>query len=112
MVYFPTILFMISALAALPARAATGSILWQTCTEFNSTVPLLCGNLSVPLDYTQTDTNATMNLQLLKVPAVAKPSSNRSIIFNFGGPGDEDRLTMADAAAQMLLYVYLAYAKF
>jgi len=94
----------LSTLLPLSAAAATasGSVLprdgskiqWGPCTDFNSTVPIQCGNLSVPLDYTNPNSTETLQLQLLKVPATKTPSKG-SILFNFGGPGEPGRAYMA-----------------
>jgi hypothetical protein len=67
-------------------------IQWGLCntTEVNSTAPIVCGNLAVPLDYTEPSSNSTLTLQLLKVPAILQPSKG-SILFNFGGPGAPGR---------------------
>ncbi|KAK4238918.1 proteinase [Achaetomium macrosporum] len=62
-------------------------IAWRACDVEGAAVPVECGSLSVPLDYTAEDSNATLNLELFKVPAVNSPSKG-SILFNFGGPGD------------------------
>lgn len=56
-----------------------------------------CGTLDVPLDYTATDSADTLKLSLVRVPAVKKPASH-SILFNFGGPGEEGRHTLAELA--------------
>ncbi|KAF9878316.1 nedd8-like protein [Colletotrichum karsti] len=81
--------------------ASTGSgprgqkgIAWGQCTEFNSSEPIQCANLTVPLDYTLPNSSETIELQLLRIPAVRQPSKG-SILFNFGGPGVEGRDTMA-----------------
>lgn len=53
----------------------------------------MCGNLEVPLDYTEPSSNATLTLQLARVPASSQPSKG-SILFNFGGPGATGRGTL------------------
>ncbi|KAL2810536.1 TAP-like protein-domain-containing protein [Aspergillus granulosus] len=60
-----------------------------------------CANFSVPLDYTDLDSEATLNLQLLRVPAVAEQKKG-SILFNFGGPGFPSRFTLAALASRFL----------
>lgn len=47
--------------------------------------PIDCANLTVPLDYTQPDSNLTIDLQLARIPALKQPSRG-SIIVHFGGP--------------------------
>jgi len=67
-------------------------IKWGNCTDVFvfEKVPLTCANLSVPLDYTDLKSNKSLGLQLVRVPAVKKPSRG-SILFNFGGPGGDGR---------------------
>ncbi|KAH8903629.1 TAP domain-containing protein [Coniochaeta sp. PMI_546] len=93
------------ALATAAVQVVAEPIQWQSCTEpdlLNSTAPLLCGNLSVPLDYTNANSSATVVLQLVKASATS-PSPNGSIIFNFGGPGEPDRLNLAQLASYLLV---------
>ncbi|KAK6063972.1 TAP domain-containing protein [Seiridium cupressi] len=80
-------------------NSTSGAINWGPC-AFNSTVTVLCGALEVPLDYTDSSSNETVSLDLVKVPAAATPSKG-SILFNFGGPGEE--------AVQTLGVTYGAY---
>jgi pimeloyl-ACP methyl ester carboxylesterase len=56
-----------------------------------------CGTLLVPLDYTNTSSNATLELQLARIPALSRPSRG-SIQFNFGGPGEPGRPLLAQFA--------------
>lgn len=81
--------------AAAPSSSATchhtrspQKIEWGPCGDlgFNETVPLSCGTLAVPLDYTEPDSGETLDLQILKIPAPNQPSKG-SVFFNFGGPG-------------------------
>ncbi|KAL4869308.1 hypothetical protein BDV12DRAFT_196547 [Aspergillus spectabilis] len=53
------------------------------------------------MDYTNFDSKATINLQLLKVPAIRTPKK-ASILFNFGGPGLESRMTLAGMSKSLL----------
>lgn len=73
-----------------------GKISWGPC-DINATLPIQCSSLGVPLDYTDSRSNATLNLQLLKVPAINGPSKG-SILFNFGGPGFGARENLAGSA--------------
>ncbi|KAL8716865.1 MAG: hypothetical protein Q9225_005836 [Loekoesia sp. 1 TL-2023] len=77
------------------------AINWFPCTQ-NGSLPLTCGTLRVPLDYTNTAFNATLELQLVKVNAVRQPSKG-SILFNPGGPGEGGRELIAGAYAHALL---------
>ncbi|OGM42313.1 proteinase [Aspergillus bombycis] len=78
---------------AFPKHARSEKITWGACQEETVTAPAQCGNLTVPLDYTQPESDKTLQLQLLKVPATREPKKG-SILFNFGGPGLEARLTL------------------
>ncbi|KAI0543991.1 TAP-like protein-domain-containing protein [Xylaria curta] len=78
----------------------TTGIQWQPCTaDINdvAALPVECGTLNVPLDYTAVDSTETLELSLLRVPAIKNPS-NHSILFNFGGPGLEVRRSLAQLA--------------
>ncbi|KAL5341278.1 hypothetical protein BJX70DRAFT_386838 [Aspergillus crustosus] len=66
-----------------------------------------CGTLTVPMDYTDPHSNATIKLQLLKVPAVRTPKKG-SILFNFGGSGLESRLSLAAFSTIYLAQGWLA----
>ena len=87
---------------AATATAVTGSVLpgdkqsvrWGPCAGFESIAPIECGNLTVPLDYTNSNSTETIQLELLKIPSTKKPSKG-SIFINFGGPGAPGRLFMA-----------------
>ncbi|KAI1345369.1 TAP-like protein-domain-containing protein [Xylaria sp. FL0043] len=76
----------------------TSSIQWGPCPDDLNAVAALsveCGTLAVPLDYTAPNNTETLELSLVKVPAVKKPAKH-SILFNFGGPGLEVRYTLAE----------------
>jgi hypothetical protein len=62
-------------------------IAWSPCVLNGTNLPVSCGTLSVPLDYTDKHSNTTLNLEIRKIPAANSPSKG-SILFNFGGPGD------------------------
>ncbi|KAI1413422.1 alpha/beta-hydrolase [Hypoxylon sp. FL1857] len=70
----------------------TSTLQWGPCneTEVPSDVPVQCSTLLVPLDYTEPNSNETLQLDLVKVLAPVKPSKG-SILFNFGGPGGTAR---------------------
>ncbi|GAM42077.1 hypothetical protein TCE0_043f15723 [Talaromyces pinophilus] len=81
----------------LAAAHATTVVQWGTCTDnFGSLLPVDCGTLLVPLDYTVTS-NETYTLDLLRVPATIQPAKG-SIVLNFGGPGEVGRSTLAGYA--------------
>ncbi|KAL2826142.1 TAP-like protein-domain-containing protein [Aspergillus cavernicola] len=86
-----------STLAHLHSR--TDGVSWGAC-EFEAP-GIECANFTVPLDYTTSDSEATLDLQLLRVPAIQTPKKG-TVLFNFGGPGLEARLTLAGSAATYL----------
>jgi hypothetical protein len=49
-------------------------------------VPLQCSNFEVPLDYTDSTSNVTLELQLIRVEASKQPIKG-TIFMNPGGPG-------------------------
>ncbi len=65
---------------------------WGAC-ELKAGPGYDCANLTVPLDYTDSKSNRTLTLQLLRVPAVNTPKKG-SILVNFGGPGIDGRTQM------------------
>jgi len=89
-----------SALVHAAPTDTTGSLQWGDC-DFNVTAGITCASLTVPLDYTDQQSTATLDLQLLKVPATQSPSRG-SIIFNFGGPGDPARNNLAGRGDELL----------
>lgn len=86
--------FSAPVVEALNARSS--SLTWAPCDlDFSKAqqaaidahgVPLFCSNLKVPLDYTDSKSNATLDLQLIKIEANKQPVKG-SIIMNPGGPG-------------------------
>lgn len=98
--------------AALVAAASCGAppakFNWTSCPfeeafreTLNITIPFQCSNLTVPLDYVDTKSNKTIDLQLSKIPA-ANGESQGSIFFNFGGPGLEARLNLVAQGEHLL----------
>ncbi|KAL5338700.1 TAP-like protein-domain-containing protein [Aspergillus crustosus] len=77
----------------------TDGVSWGAC---EVEIPgIECANFIVPLDYTDTESQETLDLKLLKVPTVQTPK-NGSIFFNFGGPGLGSRGTLASLAPSLL----------
>ncbi|KAI6081329.1 alpha/beta-hydrolase [Hypoxylon rubiginosum] len=89
--------FSISSFVSLSLAQSYGTskLQWGPCneTEVPSDVPIECSVLYVPLDYTEPNTNETLQLDLVKVPSAVTPSKG-SILFNFGGPGLGGRTTI------------------
>ncbi|KAK5058688.1 hypothetical protein LTR84_010952 [Exophiala bonariae] len=69
------------------------NIEWQLCDENQMTVwglstpNLECGSIRVPLDYTNASPGV-LTLQLTRLPADSAVSNGKSIVMNFGGPGE------------------------
>lgn len=62
-------------------------IRWGPCSIETGGLPVQCGNLTVPLDYTNKSRTDTIELNLIKLPAKQQPAPKGSILLNFGGPG-------------------------
>ncbi|KAI1364635.1 TAP-like protein-domain-containing protein [Xylaria arbuscula] len=80
-----------------PRGYPTSGIKWQQCPDGLNAAAALnieCGTLDVPLDYTAPNSTETLELSLVRVPAVKQPAKH-SILFNFGGPGLEVRYSLA-----------------
>ncbi|KAH7028087.1 TAP-like protein-domain-containing protein [Microdochium trichocladiopsis] len=79
-----------AAAAALP-RA--DGIVWGECHIEEDTsslpVPVQCGKLTVPLDWSGKTTDKTIDIELIKWPAATQPAPKGSILLNFGGPGGD-----------------------
>ncbi|KAI1801215.1 alpha/beta-hydrolase [Daldinia bambusicola] len=77
---------------SLAQTQGASKLQWGPCnkTEVPSEVPVDCSVLMVPLDYTEPDSDEKLQLDLVRVPALNKPSKG-SILFNFGGPGGTGR---------------------
>lgn len=76
---------------------------WGDCDfEVRATVEHQCSNFTVPLDYLDTRSEQTLELQVVRVPAV-KGKSRGSILFNFGGPGAPTRQHLVDLAEMLFV---------
>ncbi|EMR68213.1 putative tap domain-containing protein [Eutypa lata UCREL1] len=84
------------------SKYTTSKIQWGPCDdiEINSTIPYDCSDIRVPLDYTKPESNETLTLQLLRLPAVVQPSLG-SIQLNFGGPGEAGRGSLVQLGATL-----------
>ncbi len=91
-------------LLLLAAAHAKSQIAWTPCDLDGASVPVSCGTLSVPLDYTDSHSNVTLALELRRIPAVHSPSRG-SILFNFGGPGDSGFKDVAVFGDLLRVYV-------
>lgn len=70
----------------------------------NTTFPVQCAKLTVPLDYIDSSNNRTIDLDLIKYPAQKEPKRG-SILLNFGGPGQDGLNSMVDYIPLMAPYV-------
>jgi hypothetical protein len=61
-------------------------VTWAPCGLEDIPESVQCGNLIVPMGYTEPDPIETIDLQMLNVPALHEPSKG-SILFSFGGSG-------------------------
>ncbi|KAJ4148207.1 hypothetical protein LMH87_002687 [Akanthomyces muscarius] len=89
-------------IAAFTAAATATVVQWGTCADnFGAPLPVDCGRLFVPLDYTARDQGGgggeSLSLKLLRSPALRKPVKG-SIVLNFGGPGATGRDSLAAVA--------------
>lgn len=74
-------------------RQDASSVEWSEC-EFDWVaqgsnpfkLPIQCGTLEVPLDYTDDGNEETLRLDLVKIPATKEPILG-SMLYNPGGPG-------------------------
>src|SRR5688572_5816873 len=72
---------------ALAAPPGVPVIEWGTCGE-DAPARLQCATVEVPLDYVDPETEALLELDLLRVPATGEPSERLGSLFvNPGGPG-------------------------
>lgn len=84
---------------ALPTYP-NNTVTWYSCSS-NGTIPYTCGNLSVPLDYSDSSSSKTLNLSLVKVAATKEPHQG-SILFNPGGPGIPGRSFVTALGSELL----------
>ena len=90
-----------NVVAEINIENGTDRIRWSSCQQ-NGSLPLACGSLKVPLDYSDYASNETLDLALVKVSAVKRPKKG-SILFNPGGPGLVGREMLAGVYASALL---------
>ncbi len=83
------------------SSATPRSVDWFPCDQ-NASLPVTCGSLAVPWDYTDLDSGKTLNLSLLKVNATREPVKG-SILLNPGGPGELSREFLAQFAEEALV---------
>ncbi|KAL8869399.1 MAG: hypothetical protein Q9198_007898, partial [Flavoplaca austrocitrina] len=86
---------MLAILLSLAAgqQAPNGNITWSPCQE-KTLLPLSCGSLTVPLDYVNVASNASMQLSMVKLQASKQPKQG-TILISPGGPGISGREQLA-----------------
>lgn len=97
---------------AAPFQSRSSGLQWGPCDAeleatkvkggYNGTIH--CAKLTVPLDYTNKSSNATINLDLVRVP-VPTGKSKGTLQFNFGGPGIAGRPQLVAQAVTWQVYV-------
>ncbi|KAI0382424.1 TAP-like protein-domain-containing protein [Hypomontagnella monticulosa] len=92
-------LLPLAAQAATIPRDETKGLQWGPC-DLNTTLPVQCAKLTVPLDYTNSLSNETLELDVIRYPAQKEPKRG-SIMLNFGGPGQDGLESMLDYAEIM-----------
>ncbi|TQN67874.1 putative hydrolase [Colletotrichum shisoi] len=98
-----------TALITTTSASDHASIEWRGCDDVHEIfsligqkihVPIECSNVTVPLDYAEPNSTATLDLKVIKVPALKQPSKG-NVILHFGGPTDSGRLSMAALSETM-----------
>lgn len=82
---FACLLYSVVAGQELPRP----KINWFSCQEKTS-IPLICGSLMVPIDYTNASSTSLMRLSMAKLNASKQPKQG-TILLNPGGPGQSGR---------------------
>ena len=85
------LLFLSASIAqAIPQPHETrkDGIKWGPCKHETEGLPVECAKLPVPLDYTDSESDKTLDLALIRYPAQKGPSKG-TIMLNFGGPGQD-----------------------
>ena len=81
--------FCVCAVARVLAEAPKNAVDWAPCKQ-NASLPVTCGSLAVPLDYTNASSQEKLTLELVRREAKKQPKKG-TILFNSGGPGIPDR---------------------
>jgi len=104
---------MLSRILLLPALASvvlasTHEIAWkESCpleiASLNSTLPIICGSLAVPLDYTDVTSESKLDLLLYKIAVSSGTKSKHTVLLNFGGPGNDGLVMLSENATGLQL---------
>ena len=110
--YFSTVpiaALLLATSLALPqptvGKSRRSGIQWTSCdlestNDLNRTVPILCGTVKVPLDYTTPNCSSTIELPLLKIPAANGTTKMPTVLTNYGGPGINGTVAMIGLGAK------------
>ncbi|TPX08569.1 uncharacterized protein E0L32_009908 [Thyridium curvatum] len=79
------------------SNANKTAINWGPCDGINSSAPIQCASIPLPIDYSNSSCGKTFEQPLLRVPA-SNGKSKGSILLNFGGPGAEAMESLAKIA--------------
>jgi pimeloyl-ACP methyl ester carboxylesterase len=82
------------------AAASTSTIDWQPCTDIESTAPVECATVQVPLDYDDPD-GEQIGIAVNRLAAVDPTRREGAILFNPGGPGASGRDLLEAVASQL-----------
>ena len=93
MLYTRVLMSAILLSLAAGQHSTHGNITWSPCQE-KTLLPLLCGSLTVPLDYVNASSNVSMQLSMVKLEASKQPKQG-TIVLNPGGPGVSGREQLA-----------------
>lgn len=73
---------------------------WRPCSDLPVEDSVAeCATMPVPLDYLN-ESSPDIMLQLARIPAEKQPSKG-SVLFNFGGPGMEARMSLIQGAPML-----------
>ena len=100
------------AILSLPSFSHASHEIHWTGPCFNDAPQSICGTLDVPLDYTDQSSNQTIPLHVIKLPAAVPPAEGsppKSVIANWGGPGEDNFYALAhDGGQQIQAYGHLS----
>ena len=89
--------------ADVAASGQPSSLKWFPCQQ-NGSTPFTCGSLGLSLDYTDSSSNQSLQLSLIKINATKTPKRG-SILFNDGGPGIDTRSLLTSEYGRALLAI-------
>jgi pimeloyl-ACP methyl ester carboxylesterase len=105
----PAVLSAAAVTSALPSAIkrqdseGSSSVEWTECEypfQNDYDLPIECGTLDVPLDYTDEDNEYALSLNLIKIPA-SRDDKLGHMLFNPGGPGESGILATLGLAQEL-----------